>query len=181
MRQDCSHRQMDPTSSNINNKYFKLTSTNYLDWKPQMKNLLTLLGYCHLITTTETEEENTLAAKLDPCRKEKALAILCLNCDIRLASQLSLECSDDLHLFCESIYKSISPKTIQNKTCYLSKILSYNLFTGKIEDNMKNIIDFTSTIFRLIDNSTTKTFFLIDWLISMWVIINLPPQLKVIS
>ncbi|MBW0473280.1 hypothetical protein O181_012995 [Austropuccinia psidii MF-1] len=82
----------------------RLSSSNYLQWKPRMKNLLTLFGYYHLITKTETDQDSTAADKLDPRRKEKALAILCLNCNMKIANQFILESNDDPSTFWEVIY-----------------------------------------------------------------------------
>ncbi|MBW0479851.1 hypothetical protein O181_019566 [Austropuccinia psidii MF-1] len=133
----------------MNNRNFKLPedlellNSNYLQWKPCMKNLLTLFGYYHLITRTETNKESTSADKLDPRRKEKALAILCLNCDVKMGDQFILESNDDPSTFWEVINKSFSP--------------------------------------NLIDENKTKPSVLIDSMIAMWVIINLPSHLKLIG
>ncbi|MBW0501580.1 hypothetical protein O181_041295 [Austropuccinia psidii MF-1] len=99
----------------------KLSSTNYLQWKPQMKNLLTLFGYYHLITRTKTEEEATIADKLYPHQREKAMAILCLNGDMKVADQFIIKSNDDPSTFWEIVDKSFSPKSIQNQTKYLKK------------------------------------------------------------
>ncbi|MBW0473555.1 hypothetical protein O181_013270 [Austropuccinia psidii MF-1] len=131
----------------MNNKNFKLTRTNYLDWKPQMKDFLIIFGYYYLIKNTEAEEETTLADILDSQRKEKELAILCLNCDVRLASQFTLECSDNPQLFWEAIDKRFPPKTLRNQIRYLSEICSYDLSAGKIGDNIKSLIDITQSLY----------------------------------
>ncbi|MBW0467241.1 hypothetical protein O181_006956 [Austropuccinia psidii MF-1] len=171
----------------MNNRNFelpedlKLSSSNYLQWKPRMKNLLTLFGYYHLITRTETDEESTAANKLDPRRKEKALAILCLNCDVKIANQFILESNDDPSTFWEVIDKSFSPKSVQNQTRYLNEIFSFDLSSGQIDNNIKDIMTITRNLCSLIDDNKTKPSVLIDSMIAMWVIINLPSHLKLIG
>ncbi|MBW0535166.1 hypothetical protein O181_074881 [Austropuccinia psidii MF-1] len=171
----------------MNNRNFelpedlKLSSSNYLQWKPRMKNLLTLFGYYHLITRTETDEESSAADKLDPCRKEKALAILCLNCDVKIANQFILESNNDPSTFWEVIDKSFSPKSVQNQTKYLNEIFSFDLSSGQIDNNIKDIMTITRNLCSLIDDSKTKPSVLIDSMIAMWVIINLPSHLKLIG
>ncbi|MBW0544655.1 hypothetical protein O181_084370 [Austropuccinia psidii MF-1] len=171
----------------MNNRNFELpedlelSSSNYLQWKPRMKNLLTLFGYYHLITGTETNEESTAADKLDPRRREKALAILCLNCDVKIADQFILESNDDPSTFWEVIDKSFSPKSVQNQTRYLNEIFSFDLSSGQIDTNIKEIMTVTQNLCSLIDDNKTKPSSLIDSMIAMWVIINLPPHLKLIG
>ncbi|MBW0553826.1 hypothetical protein O181_093541 [Austropuccinia psidii MF-1] len=159
----------------------KLSSSNNLQWKPRMKNLLTLFGYYSLITRTETGKESTSDGKLDPHRKEKALAILCLNCNVKIADQFILESNDDPSTFWEVINKHFSPKSVQNQTKYLNEIFSFNLSSGQIDNNIKDIMTITQNLFRLIDANKTKPSVLIDSIIAMWVIINLPSHLKLIG
>ncbi|MBW0498232.1 hypothetical protein O181_037947 [Austropuccinia psidii MF-1] len=128
-----------------------------------MKNLLTLFGYYHLITRTKTEEESTIADKLDPRQKEKALAILCLNCNVKVADQFVLESNNDPSTFWEIVDKGFSPKS------------------GQIDNNIKEIMSITRNLCSLIDDNKKKPSLLIDSMIAMWVIINLPPHLKLIG
>ncbi|MBW0555354.1 hypothetical protein O181_095069 [Austropuccinia psidii MF-1] len=171
----------------MNNRNFelpeelKLSSTNYLQWKPRMKNLLTLFGYYHLITRTETEEESTISDKLDPRQKEKALAILCLNCNVKVADQFILESNDNPSAFWEIVDKSFSLKSVQNQTKYLNEIFSFDLTSGQIDKNIKEIMSITRNLCSLIDDNKTKPSLLIDSMIAMWFIINLPPHLKLIG
>ncbi|MBW0543094.1 hypothetical protein O181_082809 [Austropuccinia psidii MF-1] len=171
----------------MNNRNFelpedlKLSSCNYLQWKPRLKNLLTLFGYYHLITRTETDEESTAADKLDLHRKQKALAILCLNCDVKIAAQFILERNNDPSTFWEVINKSVSPKSVQNQTRYLNEIFSFDLSSGPIDNNIKDIMTITRNLCSLIDDNKTKPPVLIDSMIAMWVIIKLPSHLKLIG
>ncbi|MBW0489670.1 hypothetical protein O181_029385 [Austropuccinia psidii MF-1] len=161
-------------------KDLKLSSSNCLQWKPCMKNLLMLFGYYHLITRTETNKESTAADKLDPCRREKALAILCLNCNVKIADQFILESNDDPSTFWEVIDKSFSPKSVQNQTRYLNKIFSFDLSSGQIDTNIKEIMTITRNLCSLIDDNKIKPSSLIESMIAMWVIINLPSHLRLI-
>ncbi|MBW0473398.1 hypothetical protein O181_013113 [Austropuccinia psidii MF-1] len=159
----------------------KLSSSNYLQWKPRMKNLLTIFGYYNLITKTETDKDSTAADKLDPRRKEKALAILCLNCNMKIANQFILESNDDPSTFWEVIDKGFSPKSVQNQTKFLNKIFSFDLSSGQIDNNIKDILTITRNLCILIDDNKTKASILIDSMIAMWVIINLPTHQKLIG
>ncbi|MBW0476089.1 hypothetical protein O181_015804 [Austropuccinia psidii MF-1] len=171
----------------MNNRNFqisedlKLSSSNYLQWKPCMKNILMLFGYYHPITRTETDKESTAANKLDPCQKEKALAILCLNCNLKISAQFILESNHDPSLFWEVIYKGFSPKSFQNQTRYLRKSFSFDLLSGQRANNIKDIMTITQNICSLINDNKTKPSILIDSMITMWVIINIPSHLKLIG
>ncbi|MBW0568977.1 hypothetical protein O181_108692 [Austropuccinia psidii MF-1] len=115
-----------------------------------MKNLLTLFGYYHLITRTETEEESTIADKLDPRRKEKALAILCLNCNMKVADQFILKSNNNPSTFWEIVDKVFSPKSVQNQTKYLNEIFSFNLSSGQIDNNIKEIMSITRNLYKIL-------------------------------
>ncbi|MBW0473474.1 hypothetical protein O181_013189 [Austropuccinia psidii MF-1] len=158
----------------------KLSSTNYLQWKPRMKNLLTLFGYYHLITKTKTEEEATIADELDPRGREKAMAIFCLNCDVKVADQFIIKSNNNPSTFWEVVDKSFSPKSVQNQTKYLNEIFSFDLTSGQIDNNIKQIMSITRNLCSLIDNNKTKPSLLIDSMIAVWVIITLPSHLKLI-
>ncbi|MBW0540497.1 hypothetical protein O181_080212 [Austropuccinia psidii MF-1] len=148
-------------------KDLKLSSSNYLQWKPCIKNLLMLFGYYYLITRTETDEESTAADKLDPRQREKALAILCLNCNVKIANQFILESNDDPSAFWEVINKSFSPSSVQSQTRYLNKIFSFDLSSGQIDNNIKDIMTITQNLCSLIDKNNTKPSILIDSMIAI--------------
>ncbi|MBW0532895.1 hypothetical protein O181_072610 [Austropuccinia psidii MF-1] len=105
-----------------------------------------LFGYYHLITRTETDKESTADDKLHPCQKGKALAILCLNCNVKIANQFILESNNDPTSFWEVIDKSFSPKSVQNQTRYLNNNFSFDLSSGQIDNSIKDIMTITQNL-----------------------------------
>ncbi|MBW0531483.1 hypothetical protein O181_071198 [Austropuccinia psidii MF-1] len=62
------------------NKEEKLNDINYLEWVSRMESILTLKHYLGLVTQTKTEEERLENDKIEPRRKQRAVALLRHNC-----------------------------------------------------------------------------------------------------
>ncbi|MBW0567209.1 hypothetical protein O181_106924 [Austropuccinia psidii MF-1] len=155
----------------------KLNDSNYLDWVSRMESNLTLKNYYGLITNSETPEasEND---KLEPHRSKRAAALLKINCIVRLGNKFYSDSKKDPTEFWRLGQEFFQPKTIQNQTTYLDKIFSTQLNDEHIRANMLTILENTLHLRNLFSGLTTSPKDLIDSVIAMWVIINLPERFK---
>ncbi|MBW0505366.1 hypothetical protein O181_045081 [Austropuccinia psidii MF-1] len=79
-----------------------------------MEAILSLKGCLALVRGTETPSIATYRNKMDPNRRERAFAILRLNCDVKVASKFLLDTNKDPKAFWKSVDAFYQPKTIQN-------------------------------------------------------------------
>ncbi|MBW0470545.1 hypothetical protein O181_010260 [Austropuccinia psidii MF-1] len=139
---------------------YKLSGNNFLDWKVRMKSILNFKKLYALATGTEDAELASERDKLDPKRRDLAFEIICINCDVKIAAQFSTESNNDPMALWKSIDKYYQPKTIQNQANYLKRIFSTHL-----QENDKTI----------------KSSILLDSVVAMWTIRNLPEEYKTIG
>ena len=156
----------------------KLTGTNFLDWKLWIKSILQLKRLYLLVTNEETPEMAETLNKLDPFRKSDAMAILTLNCDVKIVSQFANEAKEDPCKLWKLLDDFYRPKTNQNQSTYLNRIFSTVLTSNKLESDLTTLFEDTRTLCSLIDDKTTKPSKLIDSVIAIWFIINLPEDYK---
>ncbi|MBW0472692.1 hypothetical protein O181_012407 [Austropuccinia psidii MF-1] len=160
------------------NKKDKLNDTNYLEWVSRMEGILTLKNYYGLVTDTELPEEIAENDKLEPRRKQRAAALLKINCAIRIGNKFYTKSKKDPATFWKLAQEFYQPKSIQNQTMYLGKIFSTQLLDDQIKDNMSFILENTLHLYTLFSGLTISPEDLIDSVIAMWVIINLPERFK---
>ncbi|MBW0558110.1 hypothetical protein O181_097825 [Austropuccinia psidii MF-1] len=106
---------------------YKLSGSNFLDWKVRMKSILTFKRLYALATGTESTKIAADRDKLYPERRDLAFDIICINCDVKIAAQFSSEANKNPTILWTSIDKYNQPKTIQNQTTYLKRIFSTHL------------------------------------------------------
>ncbi|MBW0499360.1 hypothetical protein O181_039075 [Austropuccinia psidii MF-1] len=134
-----------------------------------------------LVMGTEDTEVAVERNKIDSDRKELAFEIICKNCDVKIAAQFSAEANDDPMLLWKSIDKFYQPKTVQNQTTYQSRIFSTFLPKSKMEEALNKLLENTRALCSPIhDNSVTPSS-LLDSVVAMWTIINLPNNYKTIG
>ncbi|MBW0510060.1 hypothetical protein O181_049775 [Austropuccinia psidii MF-1] len=160
------------------NKNDKLNDTNYLDWVSRMEGILTLKNYYGLVTNTKTPEEVIENDKLEPRRRHKAAALLKNNCIGRLRNKFYTDSKKDPDVFWKLTQKFYQPKSIQKQTSYLNKIFSTHLIDKNIKEAMSFILENTLHLQTLFSGLTISPESLIDSVIAMWVIINLPNRFK---
>ncbi|KAA1095011.1 hypothetical protein PGT21_050223 [Puccinia graminis f. sp. tritici] len=156
----------------------KLTGSNYLDWKSKISSILQLKHLLRLVLKKETSEEADLADKLDRNRYDDALAILKINCDTKIADQFDLEANGSPSEFWKLLEEHYQPKTIQNQATYLNRIFTTVLNSSNLEETLTTLSYNTRQLCALIDDSKTKPSSLLDTVIAMWCIINLPAEYK---
>ncbi|MBW0482197.1 hypothetical protein O181_021912 [Austropuccinia psidii MF-1] len=164
---------MGDFSLELTEKY-KLSGSNFLDWRVRMKSILRMKKLYSLVMGTEDAEIAAERNKIDPDRKELALEIICLNCDVKIAAQFSAEANDNPMLLWKSIDKFYQPKTVQNQTTYLSRIFSTFLPKAKLEEALNKLLENTRTLCSLIDDNNVTPSSFLDSVVAMWTIINLP-------
>ncbi|MBW0536279.1 hypothetical protein O181_075994 [Austropuccinia psidii MF-1] len=74
---------------------YKLSGSNFLDWKVRMKSILTFKKLYALVAGTEDLNTASERDKLDPERRDLAFEIICINCDVEIAAQFSAEANND--------------------------------------------------------------------------------------
>lgn len=156
----------------------KLTGANYLEWKSKVSSILQLKHLLRLVLGKETIEECELEDKRDRNRSDDALAILKINCDTKLAEQFDLESKGNPQIFWKLLKEHFQPKTVQNQATYLNRIFSTNLASHNLEETLNKLAYNTRQLCALIDDNNTKPSILLDSVIAMWSIINLPPEFK---
>ncbi|PLW37502.1 hypothetical protein PCANC_17298 [Puccinia coronata f. sp. avenae] len=156
----------------------KLNGTNLLDWKVQMKSILQLKRL-HLLVTQDKQDAASLELdKKDPYRRSDAMAILTLNCNVKIVSQFSDEADDDPCKFWELLEGFYQPKTIQNQSTYLNRIFTTLLSLEKLKANLTTLYENSRVLCSLIDDKKIKPSSLLDSVIATWAIINLPDDYK---
>ncbi|MBW0479872.1 hypothetical protein O181_019587 [Austropuccinia psidii MF-1] len=125
-----------------------------------MESILTFKNYLGLVTDTETEEERLENDKIEPRHKQQAMALLRISCVVCIAQEY------------------FQPKTIQNQTSYLDKIFSTQFADDQIKEVMLSILENTQQLRSLFSGLTIPPEDLINSVIAMWVIINLPERFK---
>ncbi|KAI7948147.1 hypothetical protein MJO28_010055 [Puccinia striiformis f. sp. tritici] len=156
----------------------KLTGANYLDWKSKISSILQLKHLLRLVLKKETTEEAALADKLDRNRYDDALAILKINCDTKIADQFDLEAEGSPSEFWKLLEDHYQPKTIQNQATYLNRIFTTVLNSNELESTLATLSYNTRQLCALINDAETKPSALLDTVIAMWCIINLPAEYK---
>ncbi|MBW0508265.1 hypothetical protein O181_047980 [Austropuccinia psidii MF-1] len=160
------------------NENDKLNDTNYLDWVSRMEGILTLKNYYGLVTKTKTPEEVIENDKLEPQRRHEAAALLKINCIVRLGNKFYSDLKKDPAIFWKLTQEFYQPKSIQNQTLYLNKIFSTHLIDKNIKETVSFILENTLHLQTLFSGLTISPESLIDSVIAMWVIINLPNKFK---
>ncbi|MBW0523678.1 hypothetical protein O181_063393 [Austropuccinia psidii MF-1] len=156
----------------------KLNVINYLEWVSRMESILTLKNYLGLVTETKTEEERLENDKIEPRCKQQEVALLCINCIIRIGNKFYSESKKDPIKFWRLSQDYFQPKTIQNQTSHLDKIFSTQFAEDQIKDVMSSILENTQQLRSLFSGLTIPPEDLIDSVIAMWVIINLLERFK---
>ncbi|MBW0505939.1 hypothetical protein O181_045654 [Austropuccinia psidii MF-1] len=131
---------------------YKPSGSNFLNWKVRMKCILTFKRLYALATGTESIE-------------------------IAFFS----EANNDPTILCTSIDKYYQPKTIQNETTYLKRIISTHLQKNRLEEVLNKLHENTRQLCSLIDDKTVKPSTLLDSVVAMWTIRNLPEDYKTIG
>ncbi|MBW0519013.1 hypothetical protein O181_058728, partial [Austropuccinia psidii MF-1] len=131
---------------------YKLYGSNFIDWKVRMKSILTFKKLHALATGTENIEMAAERDKLDPQRRNLALEIICINCDVKIAAQFSSEANNDPTILWSNINIYYQPKTIQDKTTYLKQIFSTFLQKNKLEEALNKLVGNTRQLCSLIDD-----------------------------
>ncbi|PLW15453.1 hypothetical protein PCANC_22964 [Puccinia coronata f. sp. avenae] len=156
----------------------KLRGTNFLDWKVRMKSILQLKRLYLLVTQDELATTSLKLDKKDPYRCSNAMAILTLNCDVKIVLQFADEADDGPCKFWELLENNYQPKTIQNQSTFLNHIFTTVLTSDKLEANLTTLYENLRILCSLIDDKKTKPPTLLDSLIATWAIINLPDNFK---
>ncbi|MBW0491244.1 hypothetical protein O181_030959 [Austropuccinia psidii MF-1] len=134
---------------------YKLSGSNFLNWKVRMKFILTFKRLYALATGTESIKIAADRDKLDPERRDLAFEIICINCDVKIAAQFSSEANNNPTILWTSIDK-------------LEEVLN------KLHENTKQLCS-------LIDNKKVKPLTLLDSVVAMWTIENIPEDYKTIG
>ncbi|PLW18034.1 hypothetical protein PCASD_19810 [Puccinia coronata f. sp. avenae] len=150
----------------------KLSGTNYLEWKIKISAILQL----KLVNGTETPEEAEKRDKADPDQYKDALAILVLNCDSKISACFLHESKEDPKAFWKLLDEYYQPKTVQNQATYLNRIFSTLITSNNLENTLNSISDNCRLLCSIIDDKTTTPSELLDSVIAMWVLFNLPPE-----
>ncbi|KAH9464090.1 hypothetical protein MJO29_002370 [Puccinia striiformis f. sp. tritici] len=156
----------------------KLTGSNYLDWKSIISSILQLKHLLRLVLKKETTEEAALADKLDRNCYDDALAILKINCETKIADQFDLEAEGNSSEFWRLLQEHYQPKSIRNQATYLNQIFTTVLNSNDLEGTLSTLSYNTRQLCALIDNEKIKPSALLDTVIAMWCIINLPAEYK---
>ncbi|MBW0504908.1 hypothetical protein O181_044623 [Austropuccinia psidii MF-1] len=160
------------------NKSDKLNDLSYLDWVSLMERIMTLKNYYGLVTNSETPEETANNDKLETRRRQRAAALLKINCIVRLGNKFYIDSKKDPAEFWRLTQEFFQPKTIQNQTTDLNKILSTQLNDEHIRENMSTILENTFHLRTLFCGLTISPKDLIDSVIAMWVIIKIPERFQ---
>ncbi|MBW0466863.1 hypothetical protein O181_006578 [Austropuccinia psidii MF-1] len=139
-----------------------------------MKSILTIKNLYVLATGTKSTKTAAERDKLDPEQGDLEFKIICINCDVKIAAQFSSEANNDPTILWSSIDKYYQPKTIQDQTMYLKQIFSTFLQKHKLEEALNKLLKKTQHLCSLIHNETVKPSVLLDCVVAMWVIRNLP-------
>ncbi|MBW0506829.1 hypothetical protein O181_046544 [Austropuccinia psidii MF-1] len=160
---------------------YKLSGSHFINWKVRMKSILTFKKLYALATGTESIEMAAERDKLDPERRDLAFEIICINCNDKIEAQFSSEANNDPTILWSSIDRYYQPKTIQKQTTYLKQIFSAFLQKNKLEEALNKLLKNTQQLCSLINDKTVKPSVLLDSVVAMWVIRNLPDKYKTIG
>ncbi|MBW0479251.1 hypothetical protein O181_018966 [Austropuccinia psidii MF-1] len=158
-----------------------LNGTNYVDWKQRMCSIPLIRGYHDMVTGVETIEKCKEQEKLDPDRKQIAYAIISLNFNVKIASQFDHKCDLNPTLLWDSLEKFYLPKTVQNQATYLNRIFSTTLSENNLNKNLDRVQELTRNLCTLINDKSVKPSVLLDSVVALWVVINLPSEYKMIG
>ncbi|MBW0541573.1 hypothetical protein O181_081288 [Austropuccinia psidii MF-1] len=134
---------------------YKLSGSNFLDWKFRMKSILKFKILYDLATGTERIKIVADRDKLYPERRDLAFEIICINCNVKIAAQFSSESNNNPTILWTSI--------------------------DKLEEVLNKLHENTQQLCSLIDNETVKPSTLLDSVVAMWTIRNLPEDYKTIG
>ncbi|PLW21070.1 hypothetical protein PCANC_07354 [Puccinia coronata f. sp. avenae] len=135
----------------------KLNRTNFLNWKEA--------------TSLELDKKDTF-------QQSNTMAILTLNCDVKIVSQFADKANDDPCKFWKLLKSFYQVKTIQNQSTFLNQIFTTVLSSDKLEAKLTSLYIKSQILCSLIDNKKTKPSTLLDSVIATWAIINLPNDFK---
>ncbi|MBW0473116.1 hypothetical protein O181_012831 [Austropuccinia psidii MF-1] len=141
-----------------------------------MQSILLIQGYYDMVAGVETTERREELEKLDTDCKGIAYAIISLNCNVKIASQFDHKCDLDPALLWHSLEMFYLPKTIQNQATYLNRIFSTSLSEKNFNKNLERIQELTQNLCTLIDDKSVEPSVLLDSVVALWVIINLPSE-----
>ncbi|MBW0462502.1 hypothetical protein O181_002217 [Austropuccinia psidii MF-1] len=119
--------------------------------------------------------------KLDPYQKQIAYAIISLNCNVKIASQFDHKYDLDPTLLWDSLEKFYLPKTVQNQATSLNRIFSTSLSENSLYKNLDRVQELTQNLCTVIDEKYIKHSVLLDSVVALWVVINLPSEYKMIG
>ncbi|MBW0514283.1 hypothetical protein O181_053998 [Austropuccinia psidii MF-1] len=94
---------------------YKLSGSNFLNWKVRMKSILTFKRLYALATGTESIKTAADRDKLDPERRDLSFEIMCINCNVKIAAQFSSEANNNPTILWTSIESIINPKQYKIK------------------------------------------------------------------
>ncbi|PLW29473.1 hypothetical protein PCANC_26058 [Puccinia coronata f. sp. avenae] len=154
----------------------KLSGTNYLEWKIKISAILQLKHLLKLVNGPESAEEAEKRDSVDPNCYEDALAILVLNCNSKISARFSHESKEDPKIFWKLLDEYYQPKTVQNQATYLNQIFSTIISSTNLKTTLNSISDNCRLLCSIIDDKTTTPSELLDSVIAMWVLFNLPPK-----
>ncbi|MBW0490756.1 hypothetical protein O181_030471 [Austropuccinia psidii MF-1] len=103
-----------------------------------MKSILTFKILYSLATGIERTKIAAYRDKLDP-KRELEFIIVCINCNVKIASQFSSEANNNPKILWESIDKYYQPKTIQNQDMYLKRIFPTHLQENRLEEALNKL------------------------------------------
>ncbi|MBW0536889.1 hypothetical protein O181_076604 [Austropuccinia psidii MF-1] len=103
---------------------YKLSGSNFIDWKVRMKSILTFKKLYALATSTKRTKTAAERDKIDPEQLDLAFEIICINCDVKIAAQFSSEAKNDPTFLWTSIDKHYQPRLSKIKTRTKTNILS---------------------------------------------------------
>jgi hypothetical protein len=143
-----------------------------------MKGILQLKLLYLLVTREEQDTASLELDKKDPFWQSNTMAILTLNCDVKIVSQFADEANNNPCKFWELLKSFYQPKTIQNQSTFLNQIFTTVLSSNKLEANLTTLYKNSRILCSLIDDKKTKPSTLLDSVIATWAIINLPNDFK---
>ncbi|MBW0468574.1 hypothetical protein O181_008289 [Austropuccinia psidii MF-1] len=146
-----------------------------------MQSLLLIRGYYDMVTGNKSPDKCAELEKTDPNRKRIAYAIISLNCDVKIASQFNNKCNTNPTILWTCLEEFYLPKTVQNQATYLSRIFSTPLSKGNLAQGIEKIQEITRNLCSLIDYQAVKPSILLDSVVALRVIINLPSEYKLIG
>ncbi|MBW0581001.1 hypothetical protein O181_120716 [Austropuccinia psidii MF-1] len=134
---------------------YKLSGSNFLNGKVRMKSILTFKRLYALATGTESVKIAADRDKLHPERRDLAFEIICINCNVKIAAQFSSEANNNPTVLWTSI--------------------------DKLEEALNKLHENTQQLCSLINDKTVKPSTLLDSIVAIWTIQNLPEDYKTIG